>query len=116
MIKGNTLYFGYGDIAVGSNSWNYSPIVTFTNMKPPCKCGETITEKMKEEINFYEEIKIEVEDYELYNLLCNVDKDNRIINYKEYTFDFTNYNQERVRLCKEGVKNALLIHQLSLAC
>jgi hypothetical protein len=116
MIKENTLYFGYGDIAVSSNTWGYSPIVNFTDIKPPCKCGETITKEMQENIEFGKSINIEMNDYDLYDLLCSIDETNKVIKYKEYTLDFTEYNKESVRVCKDGVRNALLIYQLSLAC
>lgn len=116
MIKGNTLYFGFGDISVSSNSRNYSPVVVFTNIKPPCKCGDAITKEMRKNIDFYESISITMDDYDLYNLLCCVNENNKVIEYNQYTFDFTNFNEQSVRVCMDGVKNALLIHQLSLAC
>lgn len=116
MIKGNTLYFGSGDIVVSSNSWCYSAEVGFTNIKLPCKCGDTITKEIERNIEFYDSISITLEDYELYNLLCNVDENNTIFIYKDYIFDFTNFNKESVRVCKDGVKNALLAYQLTLAC
>lgn len=114
MIKGNVLYFGTGDIAVGS----YSPtqLITFTNIKPPCKCGQTITDEMANNIEFGEKIIIELNDYDLYNLFCTVNESNRVIKYREYTFDFTNYNKESIRVCKGHAKNALYMYQLALAC
>lgn len=114
MIKEKTLYFGSGDIAVSS----YSPtqLIIFTNIKPPCECGQTITDKMVEDIEFGEEIVLELNDYDLYNLFCSVNKNNRILKYGEYTFDFTNYNKESVRVCKDHSKNALYMYQFALAC
>lgn len=114
MIKGNTLYFGSGDIAVGSNPTNQS--VYFTNMKPPQKCGASITEEMEENIEFGEQIIIEINDYDLFHVFCSVSEENRIVKYENYIFDFTNYNKESVRVCKSHSKRALYFYQMCLAC
>ena len=49
MIKYNTVYFGYGSVAVGGR-WNH---MLFQEIKPPSEIGENIDNKIKNgEIEF----------------------------------------------------------------
>lgn len=114
MIKCKTLYFGYGDIGVGSNSLMQT--ILFVNIKPPQECGEVIPKEVIKDIDFGDKIIINLDDYDLYNLFCSVNENNRIIKYKDYIFDFTNYNNGSIQACKDGCKNALYLYQLSLGC
>lgn len=111
MIKGNILEFGYGDIAVGAS--NLLERITFTNIKPPIECGLAITEDM--DIEYGEQIIIQGDGtYDLYNIFKTVSRENRIVEYRGYTFDFTNYNEESVRIVLKHSRD--MVNTMILAC
>lgn len=117
MIKDKTLYFGYGDISVGRDI--VSSCIIFRNIKPPCECGETITKDLikEKDIEFIDEpILLLVDDYDVYTLFKSVNEDNRIIHYNGYTFDFTKYNYESVRVCLDAANDILDSNRMLLAC
>ena len=115
MIDGNVLKFGYGDIAVGS----YNAIMTFQQFKPHGQCGDCL--KYGENIEFIGE-KIEIKlSYEEFLVLSlhfeSVYKGNiKVIPFKDYVFDFTNYNQKSVQVCKEHLNNAMRLYTMCMAC
>lgn len=117
MIKDKTLYFGYGDISVGC-VFDASCII-FRNIKPPCECGQTISKDLIREksIEFIgEPILILVDDYDVYTLFKSINEDNKIIHYNGYTFDFTKYNYESIRVCMDAAKAILDSNLMLLAC
>lgn len=111
MIKNNIIKFGYGDIAVHSCGMGY---IEFKNIKPPLECGQRITKDM--DVDYHgKSIKIyEDEDWEFYELIKTVNKDNNMVEYKGHTLDFTNYNQESVDTVKKHAFNTINI--MALAC
>lgn len=115
MIKGNIIEFGYGDVAVGSS--RLMKFVDFTNIKPPLECGERITTEMEKDLEFGESIRI-YEDgiWDIYSLMKTISENNRIVKYKEYTFDFSNYNEKSVKTVKEHLYNVIMGDILCLAC
>lgn len=110
VIKGDIIKFGYGDVVVGSCGRGY---VSFTNIKPPLECGQSITKDINVEyglsVTIYED-----EDWDLYKLIKTVNKDNRVVKYRDYTLDFSNYNQKSVDVVKKHAFNT--INTLVLAC
>lgn len=110
MIKDNIIKFGHGDVAVGSCGMGY---VSFTNIKPPLECGQSITKDMDIEyglsITIYEDC-----DWDLYNLMKTVNENNMVVKYKGYVLDFSNYNQKSVDTVKKHAFNT--INTLVLAC
>lgn len=110
MIKGKVIKFGYGDVGVGSSK--FGSFISLTNIKPPQKVGDALLKK--DNIEYGEQIKISICDYKLYELFKTVNENNRIIKYKEYTFDFSNYNSKSVDICIENAHNA--VNMMALAC
>jgi len=112
MIKGNTLYFGTGDILVGSNDLGY---MNFENIKPPQEIGKTITKEIYSGLEIGLNLEIwEDNIHELYELFKTVNENNRVVKYKDYTFDFTNYNQGSVNVCRKFSYRTVNI--MCLAC
>ena len=105
MIEGNTLKFGYGDIAVSTKGFN----LIFTPFKPPVEVGTNCFSLFKSgEIEAIGEaiyIKFtDLKDFkELQEKLENV-YENKVFEFKEYTFDFTNYNEISVGILEKGRK------------
>ncbi|MGJ0846576.1 hypothetical protein ACR77J_07800 [Tissierella praeacuta] len=110
MIEGNVIKFGYGDVVVSSYGMGY---VDFTNIKPPIECGSTVKKDMNLEYGLSIRIH-EDKHWELYDLIKTVNKDNRIVQYKGYVLDFSNYNEESVRVVREKAYNTINI--IALAC
>lgn len=99
MIVDKHIKFGYGDILVGHNSANGS--VTFEEMQIPLTLGQSLVRREVQEIEVVSSIEIiEDNEWDLYKLISTVNKDNRIVEYKGYTLDFTNYNEESVKVVK----------------
>ena len=110
MIKGNVIKFGYGDVAVYSCGMGY---VSFTNIEPPVECGQAITKDMG--ITYGLSIKIYEDDlHDLYRLIRTVSENNRVVEYKGYVLDFTNYNQKSVDVVKKHAFNTT--NTFALAC
>lgn len=114
MIKGNTIYFGYGDVGVGSDY--LIGCMIFTNIKPPQEIGSKLGEKIKNnEPEIGKELVVyEKECYDLLNVFKTVTEDNKIVKYKEYTFDFSNYNIGSINVCLRHANNT--VNTMLLAC
>ena len=112
MIKGNIIEFGYGDVLVGACGCGY---VEFTNIKPPLKCGQTVYPEMYDELEIGLTVKLyEDEVWDLYHLINTVNKENKIIEFKGYILDFSNYNKESVRVVSDHAYKTVNI--MCLAC
>lgn len=111
MIKGNVIEFGYGDVVVGVLP--YRKCITITNIKPPLVCGSRLTDVNAVEwgktIEIYEDNL-----HDIYKLIQTVNEDNRVVRYNDWTFDFTNYNKESVRVVRDKAFN--IIDVRCLAC
>ena len=116
MINGNRLEFGYGDIAVGS--YPLTQELTFTGFRPPATPGESLVDKDLELLT--ETIKIHIDHYlygELKEKLQGIlDRRYVIFGFEGYTFDFSNYNEESVKVCICNLDNAMLNYIFLLAC
>lgn len=111
MIKGNIIKFGYGDVAVHGD---YMGFIEFTNIKPPLECGQTITDKVKKDLEIGLKIRIYGYDLQLYELMKDVSETNKIIEYKGYKLDFSNYNANSVGVVEEAALN--MANPMCLAC
>lgn len=112
MIKGNVIEFGYGDVVVGVNP--IESCIIITNIKPPLECG-TKFHKGEIDVEYGLSIKIYEDNiHDIYDIMRKVNKDNRIVTYKDWTFDFSNYNEESVRVMREAAFNIVDIR--CLAC
>lgn len=115
MIVGNELKFGYGDICVGSSAFFME--LRFQQFKPPAECGGPIPE----EVEFIGDkiiMKISYEDYrELKNNLKKVStKEISSFTFKDYIFDFSNFNEESVKVCELHLDNAMREYFRLSAC
>lgn len=116
MIDGKRFKFGYGDISVGGNPVTRQMI--FQQFKPPIEVGADV---MKHNVMWVGErilIKVSYGDYQdLCKLLSRV-KSREIseFTFKDYIFDFTNYNEKSVEICKEKLSEAMSLYFLGMAC
>ena len=116
MIDRNKFKFGYGDISIGSNPVTRE--MCFQQFKPPAKVGDSIIEDEVEWIGEQILIKVGYEDYqELRRLLSRV-KSREIseFTFKNYIFDFTNYNEKSVVACEQKLSDAMGLYLLAMAC
>ena len=116
MIDGNRIIFGYGDVCVGNNIM--SQTVKFQQFKPPAECGERIND---EEVEFIgEEIYIVLKDSHDYSdfmkLLNQIGTEIYEFEFQGYIFDFSKFNKESVRACKNHTERAMDLYFLSMAC
>ena len=111
-----TLYFGYGDICVGSNALS----LRFREFEPPLEVGTWFEDGI--EVNWLSEpFYIPIEYYEeaeaLEKLLDNMDgKDNFQFDFKGWRFNFSLWNPksvEVIRLHLNAIKSNLL---MCIAC
>ena len=114
MINGNRLKFGYGDICVKSDALTQK--MSFQQFKPPAKCGDMISgdvEYIGNEIVF----EISYEDYcEFGKYLEQVsNKETVEFYFKGYMFDFTNFNEESINVCKKHLNSAMRWYFMCMA-
>lgn len=114
MIEGNVLKFGYGDISVSSDG--LTQIINFQQFKPPGKCGDDVSNDV-EYIGDKITLKISYKEYcEFYNNLQRIlSKEISSFNFKEYVFNFTNFNEKSVEACQRNLNNAMYIYLLCAA-
>lgn len=116
MINGKIFKFGYGDISIGGIPTTRQ--MCFQQFKPPAKIGDRVIEDKVEWIGERIFIEISYEDYqELCKLLGNV-KSRKVseFTFKDYVFDFTNYNEASVNVCREKLSEAMAWYFLAMAC
>ncbi|PAD70669.1 hypothetical protein CHH83_02365 [Bacillus sp. 7586-K] len=115
MIQNKVLKFGYGTIVVTSS--DFFRTVEFKYIHPPKPIGE-IKEKDLNEIVILDKVVFKYDsDMNLfYKELLNVTPENSILNFRGYTFDFTNYNEESLKVVIKGFKTAVMGFLLALAC
>lgn len=111
MIKDKTIYFGYGDIAVGSTFDGYLTLQWF---KPPQEVGSTITGK--EVIWLSEEIKLKVTSEDLKNIDNINEESNKQLIIGDYVLDFSNYNSTSIKVVKKYMNIAISSMLRYLAC
>ena len=115
MIDGNVLKFGYGDIAVNCNSLIQA--ITFQQFKPPQECGENIP-KDAEYIGDIIILDFSYDEYNKFNQLLQIVQDRNIskFTFKGYEFNFENYNEKSVKVCKKYLQRAMLLYFMAMAC
>lgn len=96
-VENKILKFGYGDIAVGSSNI----CLSFRGFKPPVEVGTQMTDEFifknniehtTNWIHFYFTSLEELFQFE--HLINNVCKESPTFTFKDYVFDFSNYNYE----------------------
>ena len=116
MIDGKRFRFGYGDIAVGGNP--FARQIFFQQLKPPAECGDKLNSDEVEWIGEQIFIEIGYEDYQELGKLLGSVKSREISEFafKGYVFDFTNYNEKCVEVCRQKLSEAMKLYLLALAC
>ena len=115
-LDSKTLHFGYGDICVGFDLFN----LTFREFEPPVEVGTWIKDKSK--VNWLsEKFSIPIIQYEeaeqLIELLDSMDgKNNFKFEFKDWTFNFSNWNPKCIEVLKDRVKHIRSNLLLPLAC
>ena len=107
MIEGNTIRFGYGDISVGADATNN--IISFNEVKNSLECGETTPKHLERTGN---SISIQINDfdeyYEFYRSLNEIEKRNLLrFTFKDYVFDFSQYNEKSIIVIKKYLEMAV---------
>jgi hypothetical protein len=119
MIDGSIIKFGFGDVLVGSDSIN--GVLTITEIEPPQQIGTTHN-AIKEGLKEVRKVSFSY-GTDFHELICDLNnlraigrsvKELRIIQFREYTFDFTNYDEKSVDVVREFVKKAM--YPLTIAC
>ena len=114
MIIDKTIKFGYGDICVGSDTLRST--LYFYGIKPPLNVGERITDEVEvvsEKIEFH--INYDEYMYISHNLSCVKNGTIRTFYFRDYIFDFTNYNPKSVEVVERHAFQTLLLYRLALA-
>lgn len=112
MIKGNTVYYGYGDIY---NDCSGFDTLIFMNFEPSQKVGTNVDIRHVKIINRISVSLSLNELYDLENKLKSI-KMSEIINIKNINLDFSNFNQKSVNIVLSTVK-CLIMNTISLmAC
>jgi len=114
MIKGNTVYLGYGDVAVNAT---ITDKIEFINIKPPYTIGESLIGV--EGIEYLESIeeKLSYNDCrEILEQLKEITEENNIIKIKEITVNFSNFNQKSVDVVIRAVKHIMRNYIKLMAC
>ena len=116
MIDGKRFKFGYGDISVGGDPVGRK--IFFQQFKPSAKCGDNVNFNDVEWIGEQIFIEIDYKDYIKLNQLLDDVKAREIseFTFKNYVFDFTNYNEKSVEVCKQKSRQAINLYLLALAC
>lgn len=114
MIEGNRLKFGYGDIAVGADGLTQR--ISFRQFKPPAECGEQVSDEV-EYIGDEIVLEFSYEDYCEFNKYLKQISNKEIIEFifKEYIFDFSNYNEKSINVCKKHLNNAMQWYFMCIA-
>ena len=116
MIENNRIKFGYGSVSVGCNPLDR--VIIFQQIEPPKKCGELVHPGDASFIGVSVRIRIDYDDYLEFMKLLNHIEDNHItvFTFKDYIFDFTNYNAESIKVCRKHATGAIHLYLHALAC
>lgn len=111
MIKDKTIYFGYGDVLVGSKQ--YGSTINLTGIEPPKEIGTspaigTFTELQR--------IVLGVTSEHLNKISLVRDKTITSFMINDYILDFSNFHEGSVDVVSKHMKNALYYDTLCLAC
>jgi len=111
MVKGKTVYFGYGDVLVGSTQ--FESTITLIEIEPPKEIGSSPAK------DTYTELQRVVlrPTYDHIRKLKSIE-DKSIISFMidDYTLDFSKFNQKSVEIVRKHINNALYFETLCFAC
>ena len=114
MINENRLKFGYGDICVKSDALTQR--ISFQQFKPPAECGGNVPEDV-EYIGEEVVLQISYEEYCEFSRYLKQVSDKKITNFifKEYIFDFANFNEESIKACKKHLNYTMRYYFMCMA-
>jgi hypothetical protein len=114
MFIEKVIKFGYGDVLVHSNE--FLKVLTLTYIEPPKEVGEII--KNDNDYNILDRIQFQFDNdmIILYEDLKHMNPKNTIVKFRDYTFDFTNFNEKSLEVVVRGVKRVINGFTLALAC
>ena len=115
MIEGNAIKFGYGDVAVNSSC--FMQAIIFRQFKPCANCGDKIIDGEVEFIGDTIKIEIDYDDYKEFikNLEKVSNKEISKFTFKDYIFDFENYNENSIKACRKHIDLAISCYIMCLA-
>jgi len=111
MIKGDNIYFGHGTIAVGADAY----CLTLSTIRPPQEVGSSLEGV---EVEYLEKISIHMEYNDcivLQKLLSNVSDQNNIVKFKDYVFNFEEFNSKSVDVLNKHIKDILNLYYMCMA-
>lgn len=116
MIIQKTVKFGYGTILVGAN--RDSRELTLEYVEPPVAVGTKVRKEDlvgsvshgKISFKYGKDMRTLQED------LKQVSAENPLVQFREYTFDFTNFNPSSVKSVQDMLIKAIMGNTLPLAC
>lgn len=101
MIDGNVIKFGYGDLVIQKDRLGI-------NIQQVKKAGECGNNAYPEEVVFcgpWVKIPLTKEEYDEFMFLLDEAESGRlrVFSFKKWTFDFSNFNEESIKVCRENV-------------
>ena len=115
MIEGNRIKFGYGDIVIGVAVGVQT--LVFKQLKSPLQCGADVPDNYEV---LGDPISIKIDYYDYCNLLEMLEavreKRYSTIYFKDYWFDFTNYNEKSIKILEQRARTAIAFQLLAIAC
>ncbi|MGN5650850.1 hypothetical protein [Bacillus sp. Brlt_9] len=116
MIENKVLKFGYGTMSIGADS--FTRTLKIFHIQPPGTVGEPINKKdvqIIDSIHFrYDglsgDMKIFLQE------LQNATPENPFVQFRGYTFDFTNFNLKSIEVLIEYTQEVIRGWQFCLAC
>ncbi|MED2737200.1 hypothetical protein [Bacillus toyonensis] len=116
MIENKVLKFGYGTMSIGGDSFTRTLKIFY--IKPPGIVGEPINNKdvqIIDSIYFqYDVLSGDMKSF-LKELHC-VTPENPFVQFRGYTFDFTNFNSKSIEVLIEYTQEVIRGWQNCLAC
>jgi hypothetical protein len=111
MIEGKRIKFGYGSVVLEANNGRLSVVI----IEPPAEIGADVDYK---EHSIVDRIDFSIgEDvFELNRNMKNVTKDNAVVKFRDYYFDFTNYNEQSVKIASGVIDSVVLQMMRFMAC
>lgn len=116
MIDGKRFKFGHGDIGVGAIPSTRQ--IHFQQFRPPIEVGDNVLNYDVDWIGERIFIEINYEDYQKLSKLFGSVKSRDVskFTFKDYIFDFTNYNEKSVEVCQQKLSEAMSLYFLAMAC
>lgn len=114
MIEGNTLKFGYGDIATGS----FTDVLTFRPLNPPQKVGTDVCDDNVEWSGDRIVIRLGYDNaLQLLVYLRQVsDGERSTFEFADYIFDFSHFDAESVAILIGYARRVLDWHVAYMTC